>query len=77
MFISKGKVKGKHFLSQILAVNQHLKRKQYNFEIEVANMAEIPKQNKQKIQNCHDFCPFSADHSYPILKSIFIFSSIR
>ena len=27
MFISKGKVKGKHFLSQILAVNQHLKRK--------------------------------------------------
>jgi len=27
MFISKGKFKGKHFLSQILAVNQHLKRK--------------------------------------------------
>ena len=43
MFISKGKVKGKHFLSQILAVNQHLKRKQYNFEIEGSNKAEIPK----------------------------------
>ena len=46
MFISKGKVKGKHFLSHILVVNQHLKRKQYNFEIEGANVAEIPKQNK-------------------------------
>ena len=46
MFISKGKVKGKHFFIQILAVNQYLKRKYCNFEIEGANMAEIPKQNK-------------------------------
>ena len=46
MFISEDKVKGKHFLSQILVVNQHLKMKQYNFEMEGANMAEIAKQNK-------------------------------
>ena len=43
MFISEGKVKGKHLLSQILVVNQHLKMKQY---MEGANMAEIAKQNK-------------------------------
>ena len=43
IFISEGKVKRKHVLSQILVVNQHLKMKQY---MEGANMAEIAKQNK-------------------------------